>query len=109
VDASIVGWNNFLYGDRSKAYELILKDNPDMSTETLDGEIEMLKKLEMIDSGDTLEKGIGAISLDRVKQFYDLAVKSGIVEDGKIDISRVATDVFVNKGVGLDLKKQLNP
>ena len=109
LDASIIGWNNFLYGDRSKAYELIMQDNPDMSAETLDGEIEMLKKLEMIDSGDTLEKGIGAMSLDRVKQFYELAVKSGIVEDGNIDISEVATDAFVNKGVGLDVKKQLNP
>jgi len=109
VDATIVGWNNFLYGDHSKAYELILKDNPDMSAETLDGELTMIKKLGLVDGGDTLEKGIGAISMDRVKDFYQLAVKAGIVTGDNIDLSKVATEAFVNKGVGLDVKKQLNP
>ncbi|WP_378942025.1 ABC transporter substrate-binding protein [Mesorhizobium sp. ANAO-SY3R2] len=109
VDATIEGWNNFLYGDHTKAYELILKDNPDMTAETLDSELAMLKQLGMVDSGDTLEKGIGAISMDRVKDFYQLALKAGIVKDEKLDMSKVATDAFVNKGVGLDIKKKFNP
>lgn len=109
VDATIEGWNNFLYGDRSKAYELILKENPDMSAEMLDAELDLIKKLELIDSGDALEKGIGAVSMERVKSFYDLAAKAGIVSGDTLDLSKVATDAFVNKGVGLDVKKQLNP
>ena len=109
VDATIIGWNNFLYGDRSKAYELILKDNPDMSAETLDAELEMIMKLDLIDSGDAVEKGIGAMSMERVAQFHELAVKSGIVEDADMDMTKVATDQFVNKGVGTDIKKQLKP
>ncbi|MCR8724557.1 ABC transporter substrate-binding protein [Frigidibacter sp. ROC022] len=109
VDATIIGWNNFLYGDHSKAYEIILKDNPDMSRETLDNERAKIKELGLVDSGDTLEKGIGAISMDRVKEFYKLAVDSGVVEDDSLDLSKVATDAFVNKGVGLDVKKTYNP
>ncbi|MBC2885633.1 ABC transporter substrate-binding protein [Ochrobactrum sp. CM-21-5] len=107
VTASIEGWTNFLYGDRSKAYELILKDNADMSKETLDAELARIKELQLIDSGDALEKGIGAVSMERVKDFYDLARKSGIVSGDELDMNKVATDAFVNKGAGLDIKKQL--
>ncbi|OYR14887.1 ABC transporter substrate-binding protein [Brucella thiophenivorans] len=107
VTASIEGWNNFLYGDNSKAYELILKDNADMTKETLDAELARIKELQLIDSGNTLEKGIGAIDMKRVKEFYELARKAGIVSGDELDMSKVATDAFVNKGAGLDIKKQL--
>ncbi|MBI1621702.1 ABC transporter substrate-binding protein [Aquamicrobium zhengzhouense] len=109
VDATIIGWYNFLYGDRSAAYELILKDNPDMKAETLDAELARIMELDLIDSGEAAENGIGAISMERVKDFYDLAVASGIVEKADLDLSKVATDQFVNKGVGIDVKKQLKP
>ncbi|MBV2143140.1 ABC transporter substrate-binding protein [Falsochrobactrum sp. TDYN1] len=108
VTASIEGWTNFLYGDRSKAYELILKDNADMSKETLDAELARIKELQLIDSGDALEKGIGAIDMNRVKEFYELARDSGIVTGDELDMSKVATDAFVNKGVGLGIKQKLD-
>ena len=31
VDASIIGWMNYIYGDNAKANALILRDNPDIS------------------------------------------------------------------------------
>ena len=31
MDGSILGWYNYMYGDRSAANALIQKDNPDMS------------------------------------------------------------------------------
>ncbi len=62
VSASIEGWTNFLYGDRSKAYELILKDNPDMSKETLDAELERIK---------TFSLSIAAIRLKRNWRYLD--------------------------------------
>ena len=107
VTASIEGWVNFMYGDHSKAYEMILKDNADMSKETLDAELANLKELQLIDSGDAVTKGIGAIDMNRVKAFYELARKSGIVSGEELDMNKVATDAFVNKGAGLDIKKQL--
>ena len=36
INASIEGWYNFLYGNRTAAYELIMKDNPEMTKEKLD-------------------------------------------------------------------------
>ena len=35
VDASIIGWYNYLYGDNKAANELIKKDNPDMTDEQI--------------------------------------------------------------------------
>ena len=35
VDASIIGWYNYLYGDNTAANELIKKDNPEMTDEQI--------------------------------------------------------------------------
>ena len=108
VNASIEGWYNFLYGDRSAAYALIMKDNPEMTKEKLDKEMAQFEKLGIIDVGDALDKGIGAMDMSRVKSFHKLAIDSGIIETGSVDINKVATDQFVNKGHGLDIKAKLN-
>ena len=108
MNASIEGWYNFLYGDRSAAYGLIMKDNPEMTKEKLDKEMAQFEKLGIIDVGDAINNGIGAMSMDRVKAFHKLAVDSGIIEEGSVDVNKVATDKFVNKGHGLDIKKSLN-
>ena len=41
---------------------------------------------------------------ERVQSFYDKMVKAGVVPAG-LDIKKAYTLDFVNKGVGLDLKK----
>lgn len=107
VDASIVGWYNYLYGDPTLGNAAIMAANPEYTEELLAAEIAAMKTLGIVDAGDSLDKGIGAVSLDRVAAFYDLAVKAGILEAGSVDVSKVATDQFVNKGFGLDLKKTL--
>ena len=48
--------------------------------------------------------GIGAMTDARMESFYGKMVKAGVVKDG-IDIKKAYTLDFVNKGVGLDLKK----
>ena len=108
VNASIEGWYNFLYGNRIAAYELIMQDNPEMTKEKLDKEMKQFEKLGIIDVGDALTNGIGSIDMDRVKAFHKLAIDSGIIEKGSVDISKVATDQFVNRGHGLDIKAKLN-
>ncbi|MFL9884240.1 ABC transporter substrate-binding protein [Paraburkholderia agricolaris] len=107
IDASIIGWYNFLYGDHSGAYGLIEKENPEMTQAKLDAEVAKIRQLGLIDSGDALTKGIGAIDTDRVKSFYDKMVKAGLYKAQDVDISKVATNQFVDKGVGLDLRKKL--
>ncbi len=107
VNASIEGWYNFLYGDRTAAYALIIKDNPEMTKEKLDAEMDQFEKLGIIDVGDATTLGIGAMSAERIQAFYDSAIKSGILEEGSVDVSKVATEQFVNKGHGMDIAKKL--
>jgi len=104
VDASIIGWYNYLYGDRTGAYELIMRDNPDATVEQLDREVAQLMALDVIDAGRTLEYGIGAMSMERVGDFLRLSEEAGIIPEGSVDLNLAATDRFVNKGVGLDLR-----
>ncbi len=103
VDASTIGWYNYLYGDNKKANELIKKDNPEMTDEQIAFSIAKLKEYGVVDSGDTLKLGIGAMTDDRWSDFYHKMVKAGVVKDG-IDYSKAYTLKFVNKGVGLDLR-----
>ncbi|MER9002896.1 MULTISPECIES: ABC transporter substrate-binding protein [unclassified Mesorhizobium] len=104
VDGSAKGWYNYLYGDNKAANEMIKKDNPDMSDEQIAFSIEQMKKFGLADSGDTEKLGIGAMNEDRIKSFYDKMVKAKVTPEG-IDIKKAYTLAFINKGVGLELKK----
>ncbi len=103
VDASAIGWYNYLYGDNSKANARIKADNPDMTDEQIAFSIGKIKEYGLVDSGDTLKLGIGAMTDDRVKSFYDAMVKAGVVKPG-LDYKKAYTLQFVDKGVGLDLR-----
>jgi NitT/TauT family transport system substrate-binding protein len=107
VEGSIIGWNNYLYGDRKAAHALIRKANPDATDEQLEGSVALMKKYGVVDSGDSLVRGIGAIDEKRIADFYAKMVKAGLYKAGEVDLSKVATTQFVNKGVGLDVKKRL--
>ncbi|HXZ15243.1 MAG TPA: ABC transporter substrate-binding protein, partial [Roseiarcus sp.] len=67
VDASTIGWYHYLYGDNTKANTLIKKDNPEMTDEQIAFSIAKIKEYGLADSGDTLTKGIGAMTDERVK------------------------------------------
>lgn len=104
VDGSAKGWYKYLYGDNKAANEMIKKDNPDMSDEQIAFSIEQMKKFGLADSGDTEKLGIGAMTDERIKNFYDKMVKAKVTPAG-IDIKKAYTLTFINKGVGLELKK----
>ncbi|TPL01721.1 ABC transporter substrate-binding protein [Mesorhizobium sp. B2-4-14] len=104
VDGSAKGWYKYLYGDNKAANDLIKKDNPDMTDEQIAFSIEQMKKFGLADSGDTEKLGIGAMTDARIKSFYDKMVKAKVAPGG-IDIKKAYTLAFVNKGVGLELKK----
>jgi NitT/TauT family transport system substrate-binding protein len=103
VDASAIGWYHYLYGDNSKANAAIKKDNPDITDEQIAFSFAKMKEYGLIDSGDALKLGIGAITDARVKDFYDQMVKAGVVK-ADIDYKKAYTTKFVDKGVGLDLR-----
>ncbi|WP_315924500.1 ABC transporter substrate-binding protein [Mesorhizobium sp. SP-1A] len=104
VDGSAKGWYKYLYGDNKAANEAIKKDNPDMTDDQIAFSIAQMKKYGIVDSGDAEKLGIGAMTDERIQNFYDKMVKAKAIPSG-IDIKKAYTLVFVNKGVGLDLKK----
>jgi NitT/TauT family transport system substrate-binding protein len=105
VDASSIGWYHYLYGDNSKANAIIKAENPDINDDQIAYSIEQLKKYGVIDSGDTLELGIGAMTDARWKDFFEKMVAIGMI-DKRTDYKSAYTLQFVNKGVGLNLRPQ---
>ncbi|HEX4511726.1 MAG TPA: ABC transporter substrate-binding protein [Burkholderiaceae bacterium] len=107
VEASIVGWVNYLYGDRKAADALIIKDNPEMTQELIDRSLGLMKSLGIVDSGDAQTLGIGAMKPERIKDFYDKMVRAGLYKPDEIDLSKVATTMFVNRRAGVAREKEL--
>ncbi|WP_434287726.1 ABC transporter substrate-binding protein [Celeribacter sp. SCSIO 80788] len=103
VDGSAIGWYNYLYNDNSAANEMIMADNPDMTQDKIDFAIEKMKSEGIVDSGDALELGIGAMTDEKIKDFYDKMVDAGVIEAG-LDYSSAYTLDFTNQKVGMDLK-----
>jgi NitT/TauT family transport system substrate-binding protein len=103
VDASIVGWYNYLYGDNAPANAMIKKLNPEMTDDLLAYSVAKMKEYGIVDSGDALRDGIGAMSDARVGSFFDKMVRAGVVRRD-IDFRKSYTLRFANKGVGLDLR-----
>lgn len=104
VNATIEGWYSYLYGDRTQANALIKKDNPEMSDEQLAYSHAKMKEYGIVDSGDALKLGIGAMTAARWKEFADTMVKAGVYP-ADLDVSKAYTLQFVNKGHGMSLKR----
>ncbi|HVJ23647.1 MAG TPA: ABC transporter substrate-binding protein [Burkholderiales bacterium] len=105
VNATIEGWYSYLYGDRSAANALIKKDNPEMNDEQLNYSHAKMLEYGIVDSGDALKLGIGAMTAARWREFADSMVKAGVYP-ADIDVAKAYTLQFVNKGHGMHLKKK---
>ncbi|ABQ39335.1 MULTISPECIES: ABC transporter substrate-binding protein [unclassified Bradyrhizobium] len=103
VDASIIGWYNYIYGDNSAGNALIKKMNPEMTDDLLAYSVAKMKEYGIVDSGDSVEKGIGAMTEERITSFFDKMVRAGVVKP-TVDYRKSYTLRFVNKGVGVDLR-----
>ena len=104
VDATAIGWYNYLYGDNAAANALIKKDNPDMTDAQLAYSLAAMKEFGIVDSGDAKEGGIGCMTDAHYKTFTDQAVSIGLL-DADLDIKKAYTTAFTCKGVGKDLAK----
>jgi NitT/TauT family transport system substrate-binding protein len=74
-----------------------------MTDELLAYSIAKMKEYGIVDSGDALKDGIGAMSEARVASFFDKMSRAGVVKRD-IDYRKAYTLQFINKGVGLDLR-----
>jgi NitT/TauT family transport system substrate-binding protein len=61
-----------------------------------------MKEYEIVDSGDALILGIGAMQEEKIKRFFDKMVKAGVVNPG-VNWKKSFDTTFVNRKHGLDL------
>jgi NitT/TauT family transport system substrate-binding protein len=103
VDASVIGWYNYLYGDNRAANAMIKRHNPEMTDDLIAYSMAAMKEHGIVDSGDALTLGIGAMTDARMRSFYDKMVRAGVVRPS-VDLARAYTLHFVNKKVGAGLR-----
>lgn len=101
VDASIVGWYTYLYGDRTLGDVLIKRDNPEMTDGQLSYSVEKMKEYGIVNSGDALEHGIGCITDARFAEIFMQMVDVGIVE-ADLDFTQSYDASFTCKKVGME-------
>ena len=105
VDASIIGWYNYLYGDNKAANDLIKKDNPG-DDRRADRLLDRARSRNSAWSTPVLRprRGIGCMTDAQVKDFYDKMVKAKVVKAG-LDYQEDLYDRVRLQEVGMDLKK----
>lgn len=96
IDASRIGWENYLHGDASKANELIKKENPDITDAKIKYSISKLKEYGIIETNDTQEFGIGYFSADKIQKFYKQMLKYDVVKELD-NINEIYTEEFIQK------------
>ena len=100
IDASIEGWYSYLYGDPAPANRLIKQDNPEMTDALLTYGRDVMKTHGIVDSGDALKLGIGAMTDARWAEFYRSMADVGVYPKG-LDVTKAYTLRFVDKRVGM--------
>ncbi len=101
VTATLEGWAEYLKGGPAiaAANAAIKKDNPDMTDEKLAYSHKVMNEYAIVKSGDALKLGIGAMTDERWKRFYETMAAAGAFPQG-VDYKKAYTLDFVNKGVG---------
>ena len=103
VDATIIGWYNYIYARNALGNELIKNQNPEMTDDLLAYSVATMKRYGIVDSGDSSNLGIGAMTDARMKSFFDEMVRAGVVKPD-LDYRKAYTLQFVDKKVGLNLR-----
>jgi NitT/TauT family transport system substrate-binding protein len=103
VSASIEGWYSYLYGDPAPANALIKADNPEMTDEQIAYSIAKLKEYGIVDSREAETLGIGAMTDERWRRFFEFAATAGLYPQD-LDLAKAYTLQFVNQKVGMELK-----
>ena len=101
VNASLEGWAEYMKGGPANeaANAIIKKDNPEMSDDKIAYAIKVMNEKGIVRSGDALKLGIGAMTDQRWKSFYQTMADAGVFPKG-LDVSKAYSLAFVNKGVG---------
>ena len=77
VEASAVGWKDYLYGDPKPADALIMKDNPNMTEDVLAQARLKMRDYHLVNGEDAATLGIGAMTDRRWAEFFMLTSEKG--------------------------------
>jgi NitT/TauT family transport system substrate-binding protein len=101
VKASLEGWAEYMKGGPAieAANAMIKKDNPDMTDDKMAYALKVMNEKGIVRSGDALKLGIGAMTDQRWKSFYDTMALAGVFPKD-LDARKAYSLEFVNKGVG---------
>lgn len=101
VEASIEGWYSYLYDDPAPGNALIKRDNPEMTDALLAYGRGKMLEYGIVDSGEAKAKGIGAMSPERWRRFFDVMASEGLYPK-TLDVEAAYMLEFVNQGYGMD-------
>src|ERR1044072_1168867 len=101
VTASLEGWAEYMKGGEAikAANEQIKKDNPEMTDDKMAYALKVMNERGIMKSGEALKLGIGAMTDERWKIFYEQMTAAGVFPPG-IDYKKAYSLEFINKGVG---------
>jgi NitT/TauT family transport system substrate-binding protein len=77
VEASAVGWRDYLHGDPKPADALILKANPEMTEDVLAQARDKMRQYGLVDGGDAATLGVGAMTDQHWADFFKIASPNG--------------------------------
>ncbi len=95
VEASAEGWRSYM-ADPAAGNALIRKDNPDITQDVLDNSVAVMKQYGIVESGDAVTKGIGAMTDTRWKEFFQVMAGAGLYKTD-LDYRRAFTLQFVGQ------------
>lgn len=95
VEATIAGWQDYVWGDSAPGNALILRDNPEMTQELIDFAIGEMRKNAMLGT----RENVGSMTDDRWAAFYREMAALGIVQKG-LDVKAAYTLEFLPKQAG---------
>ncbi len=78
VAATAEGWRSYLESDPAPGNALIKQANPEMTQALLDYGRESLRSHGIVESGDAVDQGIGAMTDARWQAFFDSVVEAGL-------------------------------
>jgi len=104
VEASIIGWYHYLYGDNTEANALIKAENPEMTDDLIAFSINQMKAHGIAVSGDAIDRGIGCMTDARWSEYYELGVSTGMFPAG-LDVTQAYDASLVCKGLGTELAR----
>ncbi|WP_262695255.1 ABC transporter substrate-binding protein [Kordiimonas aquimaris] len=90
VEASIKGWQDYMYGNPNAANKLILKDNPEMTQPLIDYAIAAFRANNMTGK----KENIGHMTLARWRQFYNEMSSLDAVPKG-VDVESILSPDFI--------------